>query len=92
MRTRPAAGSDSRPYKDAKLARVKLRFMTHALMENRNGLIVDVETTRAIGNALDSGTTRHATGAVSLKCQKRSKPFRQGQYPAFPPGQDRASL
>lgn len=42
---------DSRLYKKAKFAEAKLRFMTHALMENRNGLIVDVETTRATGKA-----------------------------------------
>ena len=29
----------------------KLRFMTHALAENRNGLVVDVETTKATGTA-----------------------------------------
>ncbi|MFO1387026.1 MAG: IS5 family transposase [Chitinivorax sp.] len=29
----------------------KLRYMTHALAENRNGLIVDVETTQANGRA-----------------------------------------
>ncbi|MDK2126802.1 hypothetical protein [Parachitinimonas caeni] len=29
----------------------KLRYMAHALAENRNGLIVDVETTQANGRA-----------------------------------------
>lgn len=42
---------DSRLYKKARFAEAKLRYMTHTLMENRSGLIVDVETTRATGKA-----------------------------------------
>jgi transposase len=42
---------DARLYKKAKYAEAKLRYITHALSENRNGLIVDVLTTQATGKA-----------------------------------------
>ncbi len=42
---------DARLYKKAKFAEAKLRHLNHILMENRNGLVVDVETTRATGTA-----------------------------------------
>ena len=41
----------SRLYKKGEYTEAKLRYMTHALAENRNGLIVDVETTQADGRA-----------------------------------------
>ena len=41
----------SRLYKKGEFTEAKLRYMTHALAENRNGLIVDVETTQANGRA-----------------------------------------
>ena len=41
----------SRLYKKGEFTEAKLRYMTHALAENRNGLIVDVETPRANGRA-----------------------------------------
>lgn len=42
---------DARLYKKGEYTEAKLRYITHALAENRNGLIVDVETTQAHGNA-----------------------------------------
>ena len=41
----------ARLYKKGQYTEAKLRYMTHALAENRNGLIVDVETTQANGRA-----------------------------------------
>jgi IS5 family transposase len=37
--------------KKGELTEAKLRYMTHALSENRNGLVVDVESTQATGRA-----------------------------------------
>ncbi len=42
---------DARLYKKAKFAEAKLRHLSHIIMENRNGLVVDVETTKATGTA-----------------------------------------
>lgn len=42
---------ESRLYKKGTYAEAKLRYLTHALSEHRNGLIVDVETTQADGRA-----------------------------------------
>ena len=42
---------DARLYKKGEYTEAKLRYITHALAENRHGLIVDVETTPAHGNA-----------------------------------------
>lgn len=42
---------EARLYKKATFAEAKLRHLTHLLMENRNGLVVDVETTQATGTA-----------------------------------------
>lgn len=42
---------DARLYKKGEFTEAKLRYITHALAENRHGLIIDVETTRATGNA-----------------------------------------
>lgn len=42
---------ESRLYKKGTYTEAKLRYLTHALAENRNGLIVDVETTQADGRA-----------------------------------------
>ena len=42
---------EARLYKKGKGKEAKLCFMGHALMENRNGLIVDAETTCADGHA-----------------------------------------
>jgi transposase len=41
----------SRLYKKSEFTEAKLRYMAHALSENRNGLVVDVETTQANGRA-----------------------------------------
>ena len=43
--------SEARLFKKDKFTEAKLRYMTHALSENRNGLIVDVEITEANGRA-----------------------------------------
>jgi hypothetical protein len=42
---------EARLFKKSEFTEAKLRYMTHALSENRNGLIVDVETTEANGRA-----------------------------------------
>jgi transposase len=42
---------ESRLYKKGEFTEAKLRFMAHALSENRHGLVVDVETTQANGRA-----------------------------------------
>jgi transposase len=42
---------DARLYKKAQYAESKLRHLTHILSENRNGLVIDVETTQANGRA-----------------------------------------
>jgi transposase len=42
---------ESRLFKKGEFTEAKLRYMTHALSENRNGLVVDVETTQATGHA-----------------------------------------
>lgn len=42
---------DARLYKKAKYGESKLHHLTHIVSENRNGLVVDVETTTAIGHA-----------------------------------------
>lgn len=57
---------ETRLYKKGKGKEAKLCFMGHALMENRNGLIVDAETTCADGHAeRDAALTmidRHCPG------------------------------
>lgn len=42
---------EARLYKKGEFTEAKLRFMAHALAENRHGLVVDVETTQANGRA-----------------------------------------
>lgn len=42
---------EARLYKKGEYTEAKLRYITHALSENRHGLIVDVETTQATGAA-----------------------------------------
>jgi transposase len=42
---------ESRLYKKGEYTEAKLRYMAHALTENRNGLVVDVETSQATGTA-----------------------------------------
>jgi IS5 family transposase len=42
---------DARLYKKAEGEKARLGYLGHALMENRNGLVVDVETTQASGTA-----------------------------------------
>lgn len=42
---------EARLYKKGTYTEAKLRYLVHALGENRNGLIVDVETTQADGRA-----------------------------------------
>ncbi len=54
----------SRLYKKGEYTEAKLRYMTHALAENRNGLIVDVETTQADGRAEWIAAQRMITRSV----------------------------
>jgi transposase len=42
---------EARLYKKAEGEKARLGYLGHALMENRNGLVVDVQTTRASGTA-----------------------------------------
>lgn len=42
---------DARPYKKSEGEKSKMSYLNHALMENRNGLVVDAETTLATGTA-----------------------------------------
>lgn len=42
---------NARLYKKGEFAEAKRRYVTHALSENRNGLAVDAESTRATGRA-----------------------------------------
>ena len=49
---------DARLYKKGEYTEAKLRYVTHALAENRNGLIVDVTTTPAHGNAEADAATQ----------------------------------
>lgn len=42
---------ESRLFKKGEFTEAKLRYMAHALSENRNGLVVEVETTQANGRA-----------------------------------------
>jgi len=46
-----ATDPESRLYKKGEFTEAKLRYMAHVLSENRNGLVVDVETTQANGRA-----------------------------------------
>ena len=39
----------ARLYKKGEFAETKLRYMAHALSENRNGLVVDLESTQTTG-------------------------------------------
>jgi transposase len=54
----------SRLYKKGEFTEAKLRYLTHALAENRNGLIIDVETTQANGRAEWDAAKRMITRSV----------------------------
>ncbi|MBU0770606.1 MAG: transposase, partial [Gammaproteobacteria bacterium] len=60
----------ARLYKKGEFTEAKLRYMTHALSENRNGLVVDVESTQASGSAVDGRTARGKGYAMSLRRRK----------------------
>jgi transposase len=45
------SGPQARLYKKGEFTEAKLRYMMHALSENLNGLVVDVESTQATGRA-----------------------------------------
>ena len=55
---------EARLYKKGKGKEAKLCFMGHALMENRNGLIVETETTQADGY----GERRAALAMINRRC------------------------
>ena len=48
---RSTTDPDARLYKKSVGNKSRLSYLSHALMENRNGLIVDAETTLATGTA-----------------------------------------
>lgn len=52
---------DARLYKKAKGSESKLTYMGHVLMENRNGLAVDIEVTQANGKAERSAALKMAS-------------------------------
>lgn len=56
---------EARLYKKGEFTEAKLRYITHALAENRNGLIVDVETTPATGTAEVDAASRMISRTVS---------------------------
>ena len=56
---------EARLYKKGEFTEAKLRYMTHALAENRHGLIVDVETTQASGTAEVEAAERMIRRTVS---------------------------
>ena len=73
---------EARLYRKGNGQPATLAFMGHALMENRNALVVDVRLTAAIGlaereaavcmvEAIDGRTTHHPGYAVSLRIRKR---------------------
>jgi len=56
---------EARLYKKGEFTEAKLRYITHALAENRQGLIVDVETTQATGTAEVEAAVRMIDRTVS---------------------------
>lgn len=58
---------DARLFKKGEFTEAKLRYMTHALSENHNGLIVDVETTEANGRAEWEATQRMVARSVKKR-------------------------
>ena len=59
-----ASDPEARLYKKGKGKEAKLCFMGHALMENRNGLIVETETTHANG----FGERKAALAMINRRC------------------------
>lgn len=72
---------DARLYKQGEYTEAKLRYIAHALAENRNGLIIDVETTQAHG---------HAEAEAAAMLITRSVP--EGGTVAADKGYDRADV
>ena len=58
---------DARLYRKSKGDKSQLCYMGHALMENRNGLVVDAETTHATGTAEREAAKRMAARSIK-KC------------------------
>lgn len=56
---------EARLYKKGEFTEAKLRYITHALAENRQGLIVDVETTQATGTLEVEAAVRMIDRTVS---------------------------
>jgi len=59
---------EARLYKKSKGSEAKLSFLGHVLMENRNGLVVDAELTKATGTA-----EREAAQTLVKRANKRHK-------------------
>jgi transposase len=55
---------DARLYKKAEYAEARMRHLTHIVSENRNGLVVDVETTTATGTAERESARRMAARSL----------------------------
>jgi transposase len=61
---------ESRLYKKSKGAEAKLSYLGHALMENRNGLVVNVRVTEANGTAERDAAMGMALNVSSDSCKK----------------------
>ena len=57
---------EARLFKKGEFTEAKLRYMTHALSENRHGLIVDVETTQANGRAEWEAAERMMSRSINM--------------------------
>ena len=79
---------DALLYRKSSGAGAKLCYMGHVLMENRNGLVVDGETTRVSGYAerlaalemIDSMTEGIGTRRITLGADKHVLSFAEGGY------------
>ena len=74
---------DARLYRKSDAAPAVLGYLAHGLMENRSGLIVDVETPPATGAAERDGETFGGTGVVLERHQEGD--HAQAQLPAPQP-------
>ncbi len=78
---------DARLYKKAQFAEAKLRHLNHILMENRNGLVVDVETTQATGTAEREAAETMAARTLKTRLHAgRRQGLRRGQPHPGPQG------
>ena len=74
---------EARLYKKGKGKEARLCFMGHALMENRSGLIVDAETTRADGHAEREAALDHDRAVLPRRARdhpRRRQGLRHGDF------------